>query len=186
MRTIRDPPDPKPVRQSIDWQRLLVDAVTKPGIISSAYTAFHSFSTSNRIWAYVQCLQRDIEVGPIHTFRGWLRLGRHVRKGEKALTLVMPVTMKRKRHEAVPNGALPDDTPADPMNPRLTYTLFIERPFWFALSQTDGEPYTPLCIPIWNEEMALYTLGITREPFRHHDGNCQGYAHGRTVSVSPV
>jgi antirestriction protein ArdC len=181
MRTIRDPPQ----RQTIDWQQLLVDAVTKPGLISSAYTAFWNYSLGNMIWAHLQCLARGIEVGPIHTFRGWLKLGRHVRRGEKALTLVMPVTVKRKRHEPVPADALPD-TADDPQTSSATYTRFVERPFWFTLSQTDGEPYTPLSVPVWDEALALYTLGITREPYRHGDGNCQGYAHDRSVAVSPL
>jgi antirestriction protein ArdC len=181
MRTIRDPP----ARQSVDWQQLLADAVTKPGVISEAYRAFHSFSTGNRIWAYLQCLTRGIEVGPIHTFRGWLKLGRHVRRGEKALTLVMPVTIKRKRNDPVPADAVPE-TPADPLDPRVTFTKFVERPHWFTLSQTEGEPYTPLSIPTWDETLALYTLGINRESFRHADGNVQGYAHGRSVAVSPL
>lgn len=181
MRTNRDPPH----RQTVDWQQLLVDAVNKPGLISSAYTTFWNYSLGNMIWAHLQCLTRGIDVGPIHTFRGWLKLNRHVRKGEKALTLVMPVTVKRKRHEPVLADAVPD-TADDPKASVVTDTRFIERPFWFTLGQTDGAPYTPLAVPAWDEATALSTLGLTREPFGHPDGNCQGYAHGRTVAVSPL
>ncbi|MDB5324508.1 MAG: hypothetical protein JWM57_77 [Phycisphaerales bacterium] len=178
MRTIRDPPG----RTTLDWQQLLVDAVHRPGIISSAYTAFWNYSLGNMIWAHLQCLARGIQPGPLHTFRGWQKVNRQVRRGEKALTLIMPVTMKRKRHDAVPGDALPHDK----SDPSATFTVFLERPFWFTLSQTDGEPYKPLTIPTWDEHQALQRLNMTREPFRHVDGNCQGYAHGRTVAVSPL
>lgn len=62
----------------------------------------------------------------------------------------------------------------------------MERPFWFTLSQTDGELYTPVALPEWDETLALSQLDIARVPFRHLDGNCQGYAHQRSVSVSPI
>jgi hypothetical protein len=37
----------------------------------------------------------EIAPGPLATFQGWKDKARHVRKGEKALTLCMPVTVKR-------------------------------------------------------------------------------------------
>jgi hypothetical protein len=48
------------------------------------------------IWAMMQCAIRGIEPGPLASFNRWKELGRHVKKGEKALTLCMPVTCKRK------------------------------------------------------------------------------------------
>src|SRR5205807_1446722 len=33
---------------------------------------------------------------------------------------------------------------------------------------------------------ALEALAITEEPFAALDGNCQGYARGRAIAVSPV
>jgi hypothetical protein len=64
--------------------------------------------------------------------------------------------------------------------------IFIERPHWFVLSQTEGNAYTPLQVPEWNEALALRILLIGRIPFRHMDGNCQGYAVLRQVAVSPI
>jgi hypothetical protein len=86
-----------------DWSKLLVDAVNKPGIISQAYSRFWNYSVGNQILAFFQCLERGIELGPIHTFGGWLNLGRHVRKGQKAITLCMPVTVKRKLQKETPD-----------------------------------------------------------------------------------
>src|SRR5947209_3537466 len=84
--------------KSPEWSALLVDAVTKAGVISEAYSRFWNYSTGNQLLAMFQCLGRKIEPGPINTFQNWKELGRSVRKGEKALTLCMPVTYRRKAH----------------------------------------------------------------------------------------
>ena len=57
---------------------------------------------------------------------------------------------------------------------------------WFVLSQTEGADVQPSTIPTWDQTRALETLGITEEPFTGTDGNCQGYARQRTISVSPL
>lgn len=80
----------------VDWAALLLDAVNKPGVISTAYSRFWNYSTGNQLLALWQCMLRGLEPGPINTFLGWIDLERHVKKGEKALTLCMPVTVKRK------------------------------------------------------------------------------------------
>src|SRR5436190_72268 len=86
-----------PAREHPDWAELLVQAVNTPGVISSAYHRFWNYSVGNQILALFQCLQRRIEPGPIHTFMGWKNLDRQVKKGEKALTLCMPVTVNCRR-----------------------------------------------------------------------------------------
>ena len=43
---------------------------------------------------------RGIAIGPIATFQSWKDKGRHVRKGEKAIELCMPVTCKVKAEDA--------------------------------------------------------------------------------------
>src|SRR5213596_3372213 len=88
---------------------LLASAVTEPGIVSRAYSAFHGYSLGNQILAFVQCAERGITPGPIATFVGWKEKGRYVRKGEKALTLCQPVTGRRKSNAGPPaNAAEPD------------------------------------------------------------------------------
>ena len=66
-------------------------------------------------------------------------------------------------------------------------STFILRPKWFAMSQTEGEKYTPPAfIPNWDEKKALTTLDIERVPFEHISGNCQGYAASNKVAINPV
>lgn len=172
-------------RRSLDWRQMLVDAINKPGLISRAYSIFWTYSLGNQVAALVQCLARDIEPGPIHTYRGWQELGRQVKKGEKALVLTLPVTVKRKPKSESRQSAESGTDPTQDLQ-STTYTAFVERPFWFTLSQTEGPPYMPVSVPEWDEARALEGLNIRRTPFHHPDGNCQGYARGREVSVSPI
>src|SRR5262245_56985698 len=79
---------------NIVWSELLKSAVNEPGLILQAYTAFHNYSIGNQIAAIIQCKRRGIEPSPLNTYPGWQALGRQVRKGEKALTLCMPLTRK--------------------------------------------------------------------------------------------
>jgi N-terminal domain of anti-restriction factor ArdC len=156
---------------------LLNRALSEPGLISRAYSAFHGYSLGNQILALVQCAERGIPPGPIATFNGWRDKGRHVRKGEKAIVLCMPITAKRKA-EARP-------VVSDDIKPE-TFTRFVFRPNWFVLAQTDGEDLELVAIPDWDRLRALETLGIVEEPFAMTDGNCQGYARQRTIAVSPM
>src|SRR5262245_63204089 len=78
---------------------LLQSAVNEPGIISTAYRQFHNYSLGNQLLAWSQCIERRIQPGPIATFMAWAEKGRYVRKGEKAIALCMPVTIKKKDDE---------------------------------------------------------------------------------------
>jgi hypothetical protein len=49
---------------------LLARAITEPGLISRAYTAFHGYSVGNQLLALEQCAARGIEPGPIAR-RSW-------------------------------------------------------------------------------------------------------------------
>ena len=133
--------------REIQWAELLTDAVNTPGRISAAYTRFHNYSVGNQLLALCQCEARSIALGPIATFPRWKELGRYVRKGEKAITLCMPVTCKRTATEKRDDGT---ETETE-----STFTRFVYRPHWFVLAQTDGAEYTPEPIPVWSESQAL-------------------------------
>lgn len=158
-----------------DWAELLKEAVNTPGLILQAYSAFHTYSTGNQLFALSQCHQRGLQPGPIATYPGWQKLGRQVRKGEKALTLLMPVTIKDKRPETVGT----DDE-------GKTHTAFVYKPHWFLLSQTEGEPIEPPANPAWDRAQALATLDIAEVPFARLDGNCLGYAEAGRIAISPL
>src|SRR5262245_28753532 len=153
------------------WSRLLIDAVQKPGLISEAFHAFHCYSFGNRMLALDQCRLRALAPGPISTYKGWQEKGRQVRKGEKAIVLCRPLirTFENELGEQ-----------------ETIITGFVERPFWFLLSQTDGEPVEFPPTPTWDRSRALAVLDIREVPFTELDGNTLGYARGREIAISPL
>jgi antirestriction protein ArdC len=159
------------------WAALLVEAVNKPGLILEAYSAFRNYSLGNQLLALVQCHTRGIQPGPINTFPKWQALGRYVKRGERALTLCMPITRKRRDEESNTN----DETDGE-----RTYTSFVHRARWFVISQTEGQELAATPIPQWDAEQALATLNIERIDFDSTDGNCQGFARKRQIAINPV
>lgn len=157
-----------------NFTTLLQEAVNKPGTIMKAYSAFHNYSLGNQLLALVQCQMRGIEPGPINTFPKWQDLKRHVKRGEKALTLCMPVTVKRK--EANEAGEEQD----------ASFTTFVYKSRWFVLAQTDGEAMQLPAMPSWDADKALSALNVERITFTETDGNCQGYATKRSIAINPV
>jgi len=154
------------------WSDLLIQAIREPGMILKAYSAFHGYSLGNQMLALVQCQMRGIEPGPINTYVGWQRLGRQVRKGERALTLCMPLTKKSK------DGATGDE--------QIFVSAFVYKARWFVLSQSDGEPGLMPEIPAWDKTRALAALNITETTFTDTNGNVQGYARKREIAISPL
>lgn len=180
-------------RATPDWAQVLVDAVNKPGVLSLAYQRFWNYSVGNQLLAMFECRLRNITPCPIHTFKGWQELGRYVKKGEKAITLCMPVQVKQKRQqkeaEATNSGDSAEVPQTDQHNPKKsvgTKTIFVFKPRWFVLSQTEGADYIPTELPEWSESRALSALNIERVEFTHPNGNCQGFARLRQVAVSPI
>jgi antirestriction protein ArdC len=157
-----------------NFTTLLHEAVNKPGTIMKAYSAFHNYSLGNQLLAFVQCQIRGIEPGPINTFPKWQDLRRHVKKGEKALTLCMPVTVKQK--ETDETGEEQD----------ASFTTFVYKARWFVLAQTDGEAMELPQLPSFDADKALATLDIQRIPFTETDGNYQGYAKKRSIAINPI
>ncbi len=153
------------------WAALLVEAINKPGLIMEAYSAFHHYSLGNQLLALVQYHMRGLQAGPINTFPKWQALGRVVKRGERALTLCMPITRKQREEES---------------EEEHTFTSFAYKPRWFVLSQTVGEEVEPTTVPEWDGEQALAALSMERVAFDKTDGNCQGFARKRQIAINPV
>ena len=162
------------------WAELLAEAVSRPGTILEAYSRFHGYSLGNQLAAIFQCRMRSLSPGPIATLQRWNDLGRTVKTGEKALALCMPVTVRGRDDD----GTAPAGGPG---NPARVKTIFIWKPRWFVLEQTEGAPlFDKVEIPDWDADRALATLNVRRIPFALVNGNIQGYAEGRSVAVSPI
>src|SRR5207249_10621432 len=103
-----------------------------------------------QILAFLQAAQRGIALGPIASFNRWKELGRHVKRGEKAIELCMPITLKRKTAEAGPDG--------QDVETEVRFKRFVSRRNWFMLSQTDGAEFRAPPVPSWDKARALTTL----------------------------
>jgi len=153
-----------------NWPKLLSEAVNTPGIISSAYHSFWNYSLNNQMLASMECRMRGLPLGPIATFNGWKAKGRYVKKGERAITLWMPLSYTKK----------------DKDGNDVTHSYFALKPHWFTISQTDGAPYAEPDIPGWALDKALTVLGIERVPYDMIDGNTQAFALANQIAISPV
>jgi antirestriction protein ArdC len=161
----------------VQWSKLLNEAVNKEVVLSSAYSKFYNYSVGNQLLAWIQCVDRGIEVGPIATYKKWNELGRKVQKGAKAISLYIPSQFKVK------------DKDSSGKEVEKVIKYFALKPNWFVLSQTEGEDYVQeIKTPDFNVDLALSSLGITVEKFSHPNGNCQGYAkvESKVISVSPL
>src|SRR5215471_4835941 len=127
---------------------LLEAAVSQPGVIARAYSAFHSFSLGNQLLAAMQCAERGLPLGPLASFQAWKQKGRHVKRGERALWLWMPLTCKRTIAQ--------DDGTED----IEIVTRFALKPHWFVYAQTEGREIPSVPIPEWDRSRALAALEI--------------------------
>ena len=90
--------------EEIQFRQLLDEAVRKPGTLMRAYSLFWNHSLGNQILALIQANRRGIALGPIASFNRWRELGRYVKRGENAIELCMPLTMKRPVKEQGSDG----------------------------------------------------------------------------------
>ena len=123
--------------------------------------------------------ERGIQPGPLATFPKWKELGRHVKKGTKAITLCMPLTCTRAKTVKKDDGTNQEE--------EFSFTHFTYKANWYVLAQTEGAEYQPGAIPEWNEQTALSALKVERIPFEDLHGNAQGCAkRGRRIALSPI
>jgi hypothetical protein len=153
-----------------DYETIVRQALTEPGKVAEAYFAFHEFSMGNQWLAIMQFGRAE----PIHTFPGWKAIDRHVKKGARAIELIMPVFKKAKAEVTSEDEQSTVD--------------FIARRNWFGLSMTEGREYTPDPVPNFDFCRCMEELSIRKEPYQSMSGNSMGYAKTaeRIIAVSPL
>lgn len=157
----------------VKFSEYLKDIVTKEGVLSSCYSTFHNYSILNQIMASSQLQARGQNIAPIASYKRWQELGRQVKKGSKAIALLMPVLINKKDAEG--------NKTEDKMQ------LFVTRNNWFSLDDTEGQEFKPETkIAAWNKEKALETLNIKEATFQSINGNAQGYAKDREIAINPL
>lgn len=149
-----------------EWGDLLKAALEMPGEAGNTYNRFRRLSIGNQVLLMIQGLYE-----PVHTYKGWLGLGRQVRKGSKAKSIYVPMFRKTEDSDGEKHEHL---------------SGFKLVPSMFGVSDTDGDELPPYEPPTWSRERALAALKITEKPFDLIDGNVQGYSAGREVAINPV
>jgi antirestriction protein ArdC len=157
----------------IQFSKYLSDIVTKEGVLSACYSTFHNYSILNQLLASSQLQSRGQNIAPIASYKKWQELGRQVKKGSKAIALLMPVVINKKDAQ----GQKTDDK----------FQMFITRNNWFSLDDTEGAEFKPeVKIAAWNKEKALESLNIQETKFESLSGNAQGYAKDREIAINPL
>lgn len=165
----------------IDWAASLVEALEAPGAIGSTYTRFYNYSFLNQIRLMMQGVFE-----PVATYRRWTELGFQVQKGTKAKSVLAPVLVT-KRDKETKQPVLHPVTG----KPQQILIGFRDSRTVFGFSDTDGEELPPLEVQGWDIDVALAALKVTREKFKHNDGNTQGYSfenekQGRVFAINPA
>ena len=122
---------------------------------------FRAYSAGNCMLLAYQCHERGIEPDRIAGFRTWLKLGRCVRKGERALRILAPVTVKERDARGADTGET---------------KVFFKTAFVFELSQTEPLPGAePISLEPPSEPLSGDSHRHLLEPLRKFAGSI-GYA----------
>lgn len=177
-------------RKTPDWAELLNRALTEPGLISAAYRQFHRYSVSNAMIITLEAMIRGLELGPVASFKAWKEKGYIVKKGQKALPMLMPVMIGSSKKTAAEGSTEIPVEVSDKSSPEKKRRIFILRNNWFLFCQVepeeDAEPLTAPEVLEWDMSTAIRTLGIPLLPFDKVDGNIQGYACESGIAINPM
>jgi hypothetical protein len=161
--------------------RMLNHALTQPGTLSNAYRLFHHYSAGNVTLLAEESIFRQEPLAPVASYAGWKKLGYQVKRGAKAWAMVMPVTVHTRRDDE-------DNDKSDRGSD--TKTIFILRNNWFTLNQVesgpDAQPLQDPVTPEWSLERACTALNVALVDFDLPNGNTQGYACARGISINPL
>lgn len=94
----------------------------------NAMARFHRYSWANCL---LIAMQRP-DATQVAGFHAWLRCGRHVRKGEKGITILAPILCKRKTSA---NDQEPDGSSPEPASRLVGF----RSAYVFDIAQTDGQ-----------------------------------------------
>lgn len=163
---------------------LIKEALNEPGKRQAAYSAFHNFSLRNQMLAAWQLEAKGLDIAPIKTFKQWGDYGRTVKKGEKAIALLMPLIVNIKETD--------EETGEEKVKGQRK--IFVEKNYWFALSQTkefkDDNKKTlkrlENDVPERSSKQALKNLKLKRIKFTIVNGNAQGYTNSNGIAINPL
>lgn len=152
--------------QTIEWSKLIDEALTVKGSLGNTYNRFYNYSFMNQIYLWLQGVNE-----PVATYKVWQSNGRQVKKGSKAKMIVRPVFVPEEDEEGNKDFVVRGFKPVNCI---------------FGYSDTDGEELPPAKPENWDLSLALTALDIKQEVFTQQNGNIQGYSHDRTIAINPM
>ena len=158
---------------------LVQDILNNPAQIDKCYTFFHNYSILNSLALAFQIQKRGLPIGPVASFKKWKELGSKIKKGEKALSICIPLTIKSDRTRTVQKDGKEVEEP-------VVFTAFSWKNVVFTLAQTDGKavPDTPKCK--WDYVKACRNLKVNILNFDNINGNIMGYATKDGIAINPL
>lgn len=166
---------PRKEMPEVDMHKLITEALNAPGQMSKTYSRFYQYSFTNMLWLMMQGVMEP--VGPYGFWKS--KMGRQVRRGEKANTVLHPIIIGKK--DEAGNPVL------DKNGKQVRIVIgFKPKASVFGYSQTDGDEIEWPEIPDWDLALALETLGIEQVSYKDLDGNSQGYSIERKFAINPT
>lgn len=130
----------KPLTTHAEVAEIMIGAVEAIGS-TEEWTRFlryqrnlHQYSPQNRLWFWVQGMQRDIDVSVVASYNTWKSLDRHVCKGEHGLAALAPVLVNKV-----------DEETGDRDKVLVGFKIIHQS---FGIGQTDGEPLPEPARPV--------------------------------------
>lgn len=169
---------PKKKKPQVDYIKMLEDLLDKRGVVADYYHYFHNYSIYNQMMLLTQFNQRGIPPEPVATMKKWNGIGRKVKKGSKAFTMLMPIFNTYTRNTE------------DGEEEEVTYVFYTLKKHWFNVSSTEGardfREYFET--PKFSLSTILKNLKITKVPYTSINGNCQGYCERYTgdIAINPI
>lgn len=148
------------------WPELLRTAVEMPGEAGNTYNRFRNLSFGNQALLMWQGVFE-----PVHTYKGWLSLGRQVQKGSHAKSIYVPLFRKEEDKDG---------------KEREHLSGFRLVPCMFGVSETEGDDLPPFEPPMWSKAKALTELKVSETKYESVNGNAQGYSFERSFAINPV
>lgn len=158
----------------------------------SVMSRFHRYSVNNTMLIYMQRPDASLVAG----FQKWKnQFGRHVKKGERGITIIAPTPFKKKIEEV----KLDPDTKApllDPDGKQITEEREIKIPMFkpvkvFDVSQTDGKPLPHLASTLTGsvEQYEIFVEALRRSApvpisFKAIEPNTDGYFSPTDQAIS--
>jgi len=128
---------------------------------------FHSYSINNTILAWMQCPEFTLLAG----YKAWEKRGRQVRKGERAIRILAPMTRKIKSEDDEETVIIRGFRPVSV----------------FDLSQTEGEPIDVGCSDLISGEVDFQSVvKACPVPVHMKDlGLSNGNTNGKEINITP-